>query len=693
VKSFKSVDEDELFLRVDIRNPEVSEFYASKFSMRLQTTKQLTKALGIDQPWKDVSPGFVIYDQAFVDHQRQNLGQSKDVIFRKYFGTREAGTIFRQVDRIRIIYAVMNEMVDLECLAKFGIVVTHFPVHIGKSLCEFKYDWASFWPRRLLDLSVWQPLDHIKDYFGELVAFYYVWAGFTVKLFIHLAVVAVAVALFNKFSPLDKQTTRLISYSVFGLFMVAWSSFYQVLWQRLEYWYRVKWDMLDAETRSTVRPDFRGELKPSPLDRSEMERQDVGHNRSRSRLASSSIMLLFFITIVAGVSFAYWLRGPLIRRFGEQRGVTYQGYYMGVQIQIINTLWGWIAPWLVHLENPRTDLAYQKSLVWKQFLIQSFNSYNAFVYTAFAQRYLHGNCPDDDCLELLSELLYGTMKSLAIMSFVSNAIGYFQVAWAMRQEEAELARAAGAKAGGNLAGGLAGGLAAGAKALVDSKGISRSFMEKQGKMSVYTIDDQVADYVELVIIIGYVPLFCVAAPGSAILALLVVAVLLRCKAWKLCSVIRRPFPTAADGIGDWNTVISLLSWAGVVSSVAIPLVNLKYLDRFSLFQKLLLFFVIEHILVAVRLIVNWCLPKESVGADLMLKRRRLVTDVLMKGGKKSKCSHGGLSSSLRAEPPQPFHLSQCLTDISDEWQFVEKEADVRRAATKAVLRTNRDDCV
>jgi len=396
-------------------------------------------------------------------------------------------------------------------------------------------------------------------------------------------------------------------------------------------------------------------------------------------------MLVFFVTIVASVSFAYWLRDPLIRRFGEQRGVSYQGYYMGVQIQIINTAWGWIAPWLVHLENPRTDLEYQKSLVWKQFLIQSFNSYNAFIYTAFAQRYLDGNCPHDDCLDLLSEMLYGTMKSLAIMSFVSNAIGYFQVVWAMRQEEAELARKQKAD--------LAGGFAAGAQALLDRTGISRSFMEKQGKMSQYTIDDQVADYVELVIIIGYVPLFCVAAPGSAILALLVVTVLLRCKAWKLCSVIRRPFPAAADGIGDWNTVISLLSWAGVLSSVAIPLVNLKYLDHLSVPQKLLLFFVIEHILVAVRLVVNWCLPTESQGADLMLKRRRLVADVLMKGGKGHRGSRDGMPPGLRSEPPAPFHLARCLTSVSDEWQFVEKEADVRRAAEAAVLRSNRDDCV
>merc|ERR1711907_602700 len=112
----------------------------------------------------------------------------------------------------------------------------------------------------------------------------------------------------------------------------------------------------------------------------------------------------------------------------------------------------------------------------------------------------------------------------------------------------------------------------------------------QGKMVDYGVEEQVADYLFLVIALGYVLLFCVVAPGVAAIGLGVMALQLRCAAWKLCSVFRRPFPKMVDGIGAWNEIIDVLSWLGVSSSVAIPLVHLRSLDqyKFSFWSRLLI---------------------------------------------------------------------------------------------------------
>ena len=70
------------------------------------------------------------------------------------------------------------------------------------------------------------------------------------------------------------------------------------------------------------------------------------------------------------------------------------------------------------------------------------------------------------------------------------------------------------------------------------------------------------------------------APGVAVIALVVLAVQLRCDAWKLCSVHRRPFPIAANGIGAWNGVLSVLEWVSLPVCVATPIMNLHYLDEY-----------------------------------------------------------------------------------------------------------------
>jgi hypothetical protein len=136
-----------------------------------------------------------------------------------------------------------------------GSLKAHFPLHYHRELQFFRVKWAnSRLLRRVFMLEkdnegkftrmayycddpagdgsekvtkrqwayAYQPIDEIRDYFGDSVALYFCWLGCYVKALVFPAVVGVLVTLVNatqgQFSPDDNPLT--IPYS---LFFAAWS--------------------------------------------------------------------------------------------------------------------------------------------------------------------------------------------------------------------------------------------------------------------------------------------------------------------------------------------------------------------------------------------------------------------------------------------------------------------------------------
>lgn len=175
-----------------------------------------------------------------------------------------------------------------------------------------------------------------------------------------------------------------------------------------------------------------------------------------------------------------------------------------------------------------------------------------------------------------------------------------------------------------------------------------------------------SDYIALIMALGFVMLFSSVAPFISVLCLAIFVVKLKADAWKMTHVFRRPFPYAATGIGAWNDIVELLAWLGLMTSVAIPIMNREFFRQYSPEAKLVFFFVVEHILALLKGVLS-----TSGGTSrlkLMVARRAHVVRALF----------GGKDDQSRLEPkwkpPEP-DLSKIspLNQSSPEWRTVDSE--------------------
>lgn len=117
-----------------------------------------------------------------------------------------------------------------------------------------------------LDSSIWSPVQHIRDYYGEGVALYFVWLDF---LTVWLCVpAAVSVLLYGLRSCRGDSIDTCTFTPFYGAFIFVWAVCYLRFYQRHEARWAWRWGTYtDGLQRTTlaVRPEFYGLLRISPV--------------------------------------------------------------------------------------------------------------------------------------------------------------------------------------------------------------------------------------------------------------------------------------------------------------------------------------------------------------------------------------------------------------------------------------------
>lgn len=658
---FVSIDEDELFLRVAMEDDVCEAFYAQRQRVRLQTTKEILDRLQIDQPPPyagEVVPCYIPYDPELVEQKSEELGLP--TIFKKYYTRTEEGSVFRTVDRVRILEAVLGQSFKRGSAVERGIIKAYFPVHYKQTLYHFRVDWANFSCRTLLD-PMWtgsrgQPLARIRNYFGEYYGFYFGWMSYTVKACTSLAFVGMCTKGIRCF-PLSEDWDTFVD-TVWVLFMQIFCIVYILIYKRLERRLAAEWDMEEYMSKAVVRPGYRGDWKPSPLNLRDRERQYPGWKKAIGVVFSLAITVAFLFVVFAAVLFIYTVVKPRLNdSMGHRSARVATSVIISVQIAICNQIYKPICKGLIWLENPRTMSEYMNRYIWKQFFFQFINSYQSFFYTLFIQPTTKYKCGHISCVEYSVQSLYVTFATTAAMALVNMARPYARMKYETYNEDRQLEEKM--KAAG----------------VPHSEKPQRSFMEKQAKMSTITVESQVDDMMGLIIPMGYVLLFGSIAPATSLFMLIIYIIRIRVDAWRLCTVMRRPYPMATNGLGAWKSVISVLANCGLLvsSSMLVMDITMNPLTRqpMTTFESWMLFFIIEHVVLLAHIFFDSIIPAKPHAVQLMSSQQEYVRNKLLLGT---------AEQEMPLELKKPVLNSRSsrllpLTQKSKEWSEIDHEAD------------------
>ena len=142
--------------------------------------------------------------------------------------------------------------------------------------------------------------------------------------------------------------------------------------------------------------------------------------------------------------------------------------------------------------------------------------------------------------------------------------------------------------------------------------------------------DTFEDYCALVIQFGYIAFFSVAFPLAPLCALLTNIIEIRAGAYKLLRVYRRPLAVRSPGIGVWLAVLQVMSVVAVLTNCALIGFASDQVDNWvpnvSAATKIVIIFVFEHVVIAIKLIVHVYLFSVPRSVQLEMQREKWDND-------------------------------------------------------------------
>jgi len=452
--------------------------------------------------------------------------------YHPYFGATEEGSIFRGVDRVRLINSILREVFDLEIMEKHGLLLNHFMPHQPKSVVFFMEQWANW--RHVWHLE--QPLEHIRNYFGEKAAFDHAFLGFLTGASLPLGLMSVLCSVMPEW---------LYPRSVFAVFAIAWASAFQVLWSRRERWLCMEWGMdtmaVSREGAASCAP-IAEYSAVSPKRVHSLKNATSPRTLQRLSCAAAPILILILSLTMQGIygELYKWLLAEGVSQTSRIIAVL-----MTAQILLFDAMCTTVAQYFTKIEDHTESCEFNDTLIWRMFIFKAIVGYVPFALgglvlpltgqrSAECYARLGAELEIVVALRLLVSLLRGTRPAV-----VRRAKFAFE---------------------GLLHSGYEG---------IDDSSQSPRNLEEQAQMPPYSDIENICEQLEMLIQLGYILCCGLLSPKLGVAFLGVNLLRIRVWARSLLRGIRRPFPEGATGRTVWNRVLCAIIWLSVVSTSAL----------------------------------------------------------------------------------------------------------------------------
>lgn len=514
-------------------------------------------------------------------------------------------SFFRPSDRLKLTQIMLEEDTAVggcdfnfhEYLAdEDHPMISYFPLHHYEQKAQLESTWLkwnAFWN---------QPLDLIRDYYGEKIAFYFAWLGFYCRA-LSIASLVGFIWFIIQLARNKVDTPGLI---FVALFIALWSTLFVETWQRQEARYRILWGQENFLETESTRPGYiHDEMRVSAVDGK--REKHYGFWKAFFRLMFSQTVIWSLITCVLASVIGIFILRNILQKWNRVAAGYLTSILNAAQIQFLNFVYGKVSHYLNQFENHRTDTDYENALIAKAFLFKFVNSYNSLFYIAFFKQYDDGagGCRDDNCLGELQQQL-GILFALDI--FVNNAVEFLVpllMTYLRSRENSEGSADNAAK---------------------------KSLPERQYELEPFESTFQEFD--EMVIQFGFVTLFMIAFPLAPLMALINNVLETRLDATRLSKLHRRPVPEGAENIGTWSAIVNLLSYCAVITNVALICFQTTQLNDLTTvpYNKVWAFIAMEHGIILIKYFVAFIVPDVPKDVQTHIARNKHLNTVIMQGG-------------------------------------------------------------
>uniref|UniRef100_A0A8C6YJX4 Anoctamin n=1 Tax=Nothoprocta perdicaria TaxID=30464 RepID=A0A8C6YJX4_NOTPE len=557
-----------------------------------------------------------------------------------FLGSDRQDTFFSTTQRHQILYEILattqygrskDREVGVDWLLSENVFSAAFPLHDGPFKLPPEESAPSSLNQRQILFQYWanwrkwykyQPLDHIRKYFGEKVAFYFAWLGFYTGWLLPAAVVGTLVFIAGIFlmfddvpaqevceskeqyrmCPLCKscpywllsrpcsaapQAGRLFDHGgtiFFSMFMSLWAVMFLEYWKRMNASLAHRWDCSDFEDiEERPRPQFTA-MAPmtiiNPITGAE-EPYFPKRNRHHRILAGSMVIIMMIAIVVMFVVSVILYRvvvAILLSSSGYFRFVASASRIASITGSVVNLLFILIlskiyislAHFLTKWEMHRTQTKYEDAFIFKVFVFQFVNFYSSPFYIAFFKGKFVGypgnyvnflGVRNEECSPggCLIELAQELLIIMVGKQIINN----------MQEVVIPKLKCWWQK-----------------QRFASSKKVPKEGESVQAEKAPWEMNYQLLvfeglfdEYLEMVMQFGFITIFVAACPLAPLFALLNNWVEIRLDAQKFVCDYRRPVAERAQGIGIWFYILEVIAHLAVISNAFLIAFTSDFLPR------------------------------------------------------------------------------------------------------------------
>ncbi|TRY58069.1 hypothetical protein DNTS_022712, partial [Danionella cerebrum] len=464
----------------------------------------------------------------------------------------------------------------------------------------------------------YQPLDHIREYFGEKIALYFAWLGFYTGWLLPAAVVGFIVFLFgiwlmvtdvpaeelcssgNAFimCPLcnicSHWNLSSICYTYkagllfdsggtvfFSIFMSLWAVTFLEYWKRTSSILSHRWDCSEfEEIEERPRPEFTA-LAPLTVQNpvTGAEEPYFPETRRLSRTLTGNMVIILMIAVVLIFLMAIILYRTILSIiiyrsqsaffiFSAGRIASLTGSVLNLLvILLLSRLYTYLAKFLTQWEMHRTQTKYEDAFILKVFIFQFVNFYSSPVYIAFFKGRFVGypgnyntllGIRNEDCGSsgCLIELAQELLVIMVGKQVINNIQEFVMPKLKSWWHRRKLKSAP-------------------SKEVIDDPELNPWETDYQLLVCEGLFDE----YLEMVLQFGFITIFVAACPLAPLFALMNNWVEVRLDAQKFVCEYRRPVVERAQDIGIWLTILQFISYLAVISNAFLIAFTSDFLPR------------------------------------------------------------------------------------------------------------------